>query len=242
VLKTISQNGRIIGYLKIKNMNFKISNKIKIAFPALMVFVLIFSVISISFVEAAPVEVTPVSAQRISAPAIFSGSGESVTPVFIRNSVSSSIRPVTKASEATSIVPIGRFDEDAKEDNDNSDSLTASTMCAYVDFNGDGEIDTRDMLAYLDVWAAGDLSADINGDGVVNTNDYNMFTSSWRICYSPECFAADFNGDRVIDTRDVLAFLNAWSSRDDSADVNGDGRVSGMDISTFFSTWRKCNV
>ena len=241
MLKTISQNGRIIGYLKIKNMNFKISNKIKIAFPALMIFALIFSVIGISFVEAAPVEVTPVSVQRISAPAIFSGNGESITPVFIRSSVSSSIRPSVKASnKAETIVPIGRFDEDAKEDN--SDSVTTNANCAYVDFNRDGDIDTRDMLAYLNVWATEDISADMNGDGVVDTNDYNMFTSSWKICYSPECLTADFNGDQVIDTRDVLAFLNAWSSRDESADVNGDGRVSGMDISTFFSTWRKCNV
>jgi len=48
-----------------------------------------------------------------------------------------------------------------------------------ADFNGDGEVNTLDVLAFLNAWAAGDPSADFNGDGVINTLDVLAFLNAW---------------------------------------------------------------
>jgi hypothetical protein len=47
------------------------------------------------------------------------------------------------------------------------------------DFNNDGTVNTLDVLAFLNAWAAGDSSADINGDGTVNTLDVLAFLNAW---------------------------------------------------------------
>lgn len=57
------------------------------------------------------------------------------------------------------------------------DAIAASACQA--DFDGDGLADTRDMIAYLQAWAAGDQSADITGDGIVNTRDVIAFLDAW---------------------------------------------------------------
>jgi hypothetical protein len=49
-----------------------------------------------------------------------------------------------------------------------------------ADFNGDGAVDTLDVLAFLNALAAGDDSADINGDGEVNTQDVLEFLNLWN--------------------------------------------------------------
>jgi len=49
-----------------------------------------------------------------------------------------------------------------------------------ADFNGDGVVDTRDVLAFLNAWASGDGAADINGDGVVDTRDVLAFLNLWN--------------------------------------------------------------
>ena len=48
-----------------------------------------------------------------------------------------------------------------------------------ADFNGDGAVNTLDVLAFLNAWVAGDSSADINGDGSVNTLDVLAFLNLW---------------------------------------------------------------
>ena len=48
-----------------------------------------------------------------------------------------------------------------------------------ADFNGDGTVNTQDVLAFLNAWTAGDSSADINGDGTVNTQDVLAFLNLW---------------------------------------------------------------
>ena len=47
------------------------------------------------------------------------------------------------------------------------------------DFNGDGTVNTLDVLAFLNAWTAGETSADINGDGTVNTLDVLAFLNAW---------------------------------------------------------------
>lgn len=53
-----------------------------------------------------------------------------------------------------------------------------STDLADVDLNG--LVDTRDLLAYLNLWASDNELADLNGDGVIDTRDFlfflNLFT------------------------------------------------------------------
>lgn len=48
-----------------------------------------------------------------------------------------------------------------------------------ADMNGDGTVNTQDVLMFLNAWAAGDPSADINGDGEVNTQDVLAFLNLW---------------------------------------------------------------
>lgn len=49
-----------------------------------------------------------------------------------------------------------------------------------ADFNGDGIVNTQDVLAFLNAWNAGDSSADINGDGSVNTQDVLAYLNLWN--------------------------------------------------------------
>lgn len=52
------------------------------------------------------------------------------------------------------------------------------TACA-ADFNGDGSVDTRDVISYLNAWSVKDESADTNGDGVVDTRDFIAYLNLW---------------------------------------------------------------
>lgn len=54
-----------------------------------------------------------------------------------------------------------------------------ATACG-ADLNGDGVVDTRDVLAFLSLWAAGDEAADINEDGIVDTRDVLAFLNLWN--------------------------------------------------------------
>ncbi|MCC7387451.1 MAG: hypothetical protein IT431_01655 [Phycisphaerales bacterium] len=56
--------------------------------------------------------------------------------------------------------------------------LTPMSSCPG-DFNSDGAVDTRDVLAFLNAWSAGDPRGDFNGDGSVNTIDVLAFLNAW---------------------------------------------------------------
>lgn len=47
------------------------------------------------------------------------------------------------------------------------------------DFNADDTVNTLDVLAFLNAWAAGDPEADFNHDGTVNTLDVLGFLNAW---------------------------------------------------------------
>jgi hypothetical protein len=47
-----------------------------------------------------------------------------------------------------------------------------------ADYNDDGEINTQDVLAFLNDWAAGD--ADVTGDGLTDTRDVIAFLNIWN--------------------------------------------------------------
>ncbi|HZW09781.1 MAG TPA: GC-type dockerin domain-anchored protein [Phycisphaerales bacterium] len=48
-----------------------------------------------------------------------------------------------------------------------------------ADFNGDGAVNTQDVLAFLNAWTSGQDSADMNGDGEINTLDVLAFLNLW---------------------------------------------------------------
>ena len=48
-----------------------------------------------------------------------------------------------------------------------------------ADFNDDGVVDTRDVLAFLNAWNAQDASADCDGNGVIDTRDVLCFLNLW---------------------------------------------------------------
>jgi hypothetical protein len=56
--------------------------------------------------------------------------------------------------------------------------LQAQAPCR-ADFNGDGLVDTRDVLAFLNVWSAHGAGADFNGDGAIDTRDVIAFLNAW---------------------------------------------------------------
>jgi hypothetical protein len=56
--------------------------------------------------------------------------------------------------------------------------VSAGGPCA-ADFDGSGGVNTLDVLAFLNSWAARDPGADFNGDGVVNTLDVLAFLNAW---------------------------------------------------------------
>lgn len=64
------------------------------------------------------------------------------------------------------------------------DALTISEFACedscVADFNNDGNVDTQDVLAFLNAWNAGDSSADVNGDGNVDTQDVLFFLNLWN--------------------------------------------------------------
>lgn len=56
--------------------------------------------------------------------------------------------------------------------------LTPIGSCP-ADFDGDGQVNTIDVLAFLNAWSAGDPRGDFNGDGATNTIDVLAFLNAW---------------------------------------------------------------
>lgn len=57
-------------------------------------------------------------------------------------------------------------------------AMTAAEACA-ADFDGDGQINTLDFLAFLNAWGAGEASADMDGNGAINTQDVLLFLNAF---------------------------------------------------------------
>ena len=59
-------------------------------------------------------------------------------------------------------------------------SITAGLVVrCRADFDGNGIIDTRDFVAFLDAWGSGDPAADFDGDGAIDTRDFVSFLNRW---------------------------------------------------------------
>ncbi|HZW10647.1 MAG TPA: FG-GAP-like repeat-containing protein, partial [Phycisphaerales bacterium] len=60
-----------------------------------------------------------------------------------------------------------------------TDLRTLGMPCP-VDLNGDGTVNTQDFIEFLNLWNAGDDTADWNGDGVINTQDFIQYLNDWN--------------------------------------------------------------
>lgn len=59
------------------------------------------------------------------------------------------------------------------------DGLYAPEDGCFADFNGDGTVNTIDVLAFLNAWSADDPAADCDGNGSINTIDVLCFLNAW---------------------------------------------------------------
>ncbi|MBZ0171893.1 MAG: hypothetical protein K8E66_05890, partial [Phycisphaerales bacterium] len=59
------------------------------------------------------------------------------------------------------------------------DGLRFDPPVCPADFNADGVSDTRDVIAYLNAWAADEPRADLTGDGLVDSRDVIEFLNQW---------------------------------------------------------------
>ncbi|MBK7405847.1 MAG: hypothetical protein IPJ41_14815 [Phycisphaerales bacterium] len=57
--------------------------------------------------------------------------------------------------------------------------LTPINACD-ADFNGDGGVNSLDVLAFLNAWASSDGSADFNDDGDIDTRDVLVYLNAWN--------------------------------------------------------------
>jgi subtilisin family serine protease len=55
----------------------------------------------------------------------------------------------------------------------------AAAGACRADWNGDGSVNTQDVIGFLNGWTASDPDADMNGDGSVNTQDVIAFLNLW---------------------------------------------------------------
>lgn len=68
--------------------------------------------------------------------------------------------------------------DDDNGENSGSAYLFDATRCP-PDLTGDGVLDTRDIIEFLNRWAAGDPAADWDGDGDVDGEDVTAFLWAW---------------------------------------------------------------
>ncbi|HZW10180.1 MAG TPA: FG-GAP-like repeat-containing protein [Phycisphaerales bacterium] len=59
------------------------------------------------------------------------------------------------------------------------ENLTSEPEPCPADFNGDGAVNTLDVLAFLNAWSSHGDGSDFNGDGAVNTQDVLAFLNAW---------------------------------------------------------------
>ncbi|MBK7403349.1 MAG: agmatine deiminase family protein [Phycisphaerales bacterium] len=71
------------------------------------------------------------------------------------------------------------WDEGIGDDVNDADFVITGSGSCIADFNGDGLVNTQDVLSFLNAWSAHDQSADVNGDGSVNTLDVTAFLNAW---------------------------------------------------------------
>ena len=116
------------------------------------------------------------------------------------------------------------------------------------DYDGDGDVDGRDFLAWQRGFGSSqNLAADGNHNGSVDGGDLTMWSGAYANSSSPSGSSGDFDGDGDGDGRDFLALqrtngstqnLAAWANAyanssslaATSGDKDGDSDVDGRDF------------
>ncbi|HZW09792.1 MAG TPA: VCBS repeat-containing protein [Phycisphaerales bacterium] len=67
-----------------------------------------------------------------------------------------------------------------RDSNNTSVFINQAAGGCPADFNGDGVVDTRDVLAFLNAWNANEPASDCNADAVIDTRDVLCFLNLWN--------------------------------------------------------------
>lgn len=88
-------------------------------------------------------------------------------------------------------------------------SLTAPhRLLGYAWGENVGWLNLDDASVFVEF--AGACPADWNGDGNIDSSDISAFISSWLASIASGTLDADFDGDGVVNSSDISAFLTAW--------------------------------
>ena len=80
------------------------------------------------------------------------------------------------------VVVVGAFRDDDHGLNSGSSYLFSLPGAdCEADLNGDGVVDTRDFITYLNAWANREPIADWNEDGIINTQDFIAYLNDWVV-------------------------------------------------------------
>ncbi|MDY7108777.1 MAG: dockerin type I domain-containing protein [Planctomycetota bacterium] len=121
------------------------------------------------------------------------------------------------------------------------------TESCPADFDGNGEVNTADLLILLGQWGTdGADGGDVDGNGIVDTEDLLALLGAWGDCPGgpPPC-PWDFNGDGVVDDLDADILVEHWGDCPDPPDecpwdLTGDGIVDIYDMLELFDHYGPC--
>ena len=136
----------------------------------------------------------------------------------------------------------------ARGDDDNGDSSGAAYIFAQcpADFDGDGDVDTIDLLTLLAAWGDCPMECpwDFNGDSYVDDLDREILMEHWGDCPDPpeEC-PWDLNGDGVVDGRDLMELIGHYGPcplDECPTDLDGDRDTNTADLLALLAAWGEC--
>ncbi len=85
---------------------------------------------------------------------------------------------VSVAVSGESVLVGACYDDDSAENSGAAYVFRVEACCAG-DIDRDGVVDSRDCIAFLNAWAAGDPRADFDGNGVIDSGDVQAFLDAW---------------------------------------------------------------
>ncbi len=149
-------------------------------------------------------------------PASAGGTGESlqrIAPVFFGDRGSSWVRQTPSPGSVSFLGGVrGDFDGDHEVDARDVDilfdAIHAGTNVTYYDLDNSGAVNERDIDALLS--SLGSQYGDANLDGKVNAMDLNRFALNWQATQCGAWEGGDFNGDRRISVADLNLIGLHW--------------------------------
>jgi len=138
---------------------------------------------------------------------------------------------------------IGAYGDD--DHRDFSGSAFIFAQCP-ADFEGDGDVDTADLLTLLAAWGDCPINCpwDFNGDGYVDDLDQEILLAHWGDCPDPpeEC-PWDLNGNGVVDGLDLMELLDHYGPcplEECPSDLDGDRDTDTADLLALLAVWGEC--